>query len=322
VCEDLESVCVMPSCANCGIKLGDMHKRNSGEFNECGLCKSERVPEPAFYCRKECARAHWQSEHKRWHEKLKQAATGIVKRRNIAGITDSLKKNLEAGEAAGERGDTPFQKKLTLVFRANNEADQALLRGDFREARKLATKAIAILPEYAPAHSTLGTSYMESGDYAGSLPHFLKAMELSEVGTMGHRALGEKGWAIYTASAFISLMHPSSSETAAVPSWFSDAQEVRRIADRAVAAHSSRYTLTMRACAYSFVPPLRLLKYSSSADDLRKALRDRRLLVELHEEGSDDRTEEMDRARNLEAALRARIAADVAAASHLIQDRL
>ena len=163
---------------------------------------------------------------------------------------------------------------------------------------------------------------MESGDYTGSLPHFLKAMELSEVGTMGHRALGEKGWAVPTASAFISLMHPSYSETTALPSWFSDAQELRRIADRAVAGDRCRNTLTMRACAYSFVPPLRLGKFSTSADDLRKALRDRRLLVELEEEGSEGRAEEMYRAQHLEAELRARIAADVAAASRLIQDRL
>jgi len=318
----------MPSCANCGIKLVDVHKRSSGEFNECGLCKSERVPEPAFYCRKECARAHWQSEHKRWHEKLQREATNIGKRRpdvvgHAAKMTDSIKKNVEAAPPL-QHGDSPFQKNLKLAMRETNEADQALLRGDFREARKHAKKAIALFPEYAPAHSTLGNSYMQSGDYTSSVPHFLKAMEVSEVGTMGHRALGERGWAIYTASAFISLMHSSCSETTALPSWFSDAQEVRRIADRAVAAYSCRNTLTMRAYAYSFVPPLHSTprKYSTSADDLRKALRDRRLLVELHEEGSDGRTEEMENARKLEAVLRARIAADVAAASRLIQDRL
>ena len=163
---------------------------------------------------------------------------------------------------------------------------------------------------------------MESGDYTGSVPHFLKAMELSEVGTMTHRALGEKGWAIPTACAFLCLMHPSCSETTALPSWFLDAQEVRRIADRAVAADSCHNTLAMRACVYGFVLPLRLQKYSTSADDLRKALRDQRLLVELHEEGSDGRAQEMRRARKLEAVLRAQIAADVAAASRLVQDRL
>jgi hypothetical protein len=44
--------------------------------------------------------------------------------------------------------------------------------------------------------------------------------------------------------------------------------------------------------------------------------------VELEEEGSEGRAQEIYRAQHLEAALRARIAADVAAASRLIQDRL
>ena len=52
---------------------------------------------------------------------------------------------------------------------------------------------------------------------------------------------------------------------------------------------------------------------SPSADDLRQALRDRRRIADMYKEGSSERLRDLRVAQKIEARLRARIAADLAA---------
>ena len=78
------------------------------------------------------------------------------------------------------------------------------------------------------------------------------------------------------------------------------------MADRAVAACPGKINpLQMRSCAY--------VKAHPSADDLRKALRDRRQLAEIVQEGTVFHEYCVQTVQQIEAMLRARIADDLAA---------
>ena len=130
-------------------------------------------------------------------------------------------------------------------------------------------------------------------------------MELSDTGTDHNRLCGDETWAHAAGHAFSCFRHPMC--VAPKPAWLSDAQQLKRMADRAAAAcPDDNDALQMRSIVYTHcgVP---------SADDLRQALRDRRRLLEMYEEGSAAQLGHARAAQAVEARLRARIAADVAA---------
>jgi hypothetical protein len=137
-------------------------------------------------------------------------------------------------------------------------------------------------------------------------PHMLKAMELSDMGTDHNRLHGDEIWANAASGAHACFSHPKC--VAPKPAWFSDAQRLKRMADRAVAALPNEITpLQMRSTAYAG-------SASASADELRQALRDRRRLAEIFEEGNSGvHVYHSQMAQRIEAQLRARIAADLAA---------
>ena len=94
--------------------------------------------------------------------------------------------------------------------------------------------------------------------------------------------------------------------------WFSDAR-LKRMADRAVAATPNDVNaLQMRSLAY-LGKHARGDGASPSADDLRQALRDRRRIADMYEEGSSERLGHLRLAQEVEAQLRARIGADLTA---------
>ena len=108
-------------CANCAAELGDSHRRESGEFNACGLCKQERVPEPAIYCGKSCARAHWKSEHKAWHEQCKLTTEGydvklndeFAEKQRALAEGDAASTHKAASLSGRVTGSSPGDPKLT-----------------------------------------------------------------------------------------------------------------------------------------------------------------------------------------------------------------
>ena len=150
------------SCANCLIELGDQHRRASGEFNECGLCKDHRVPDAAFYCSKECAKAHWKGGHKKFHEKrlkdvssLRSGTSEVVRQEDLV-IAQSIQ------DGGGEELLLPlllekypgytFKGSSERYFKLIGQAEKAGLQGDTRTAVRFAIKAVEQEPMLADAH--------------------------------------------------------------------------------------------------------------------------------------------------------------------------
>ena len=178
----------MPNCAQCAVTLGDAHRRESGQFSECGLCKSERVPEPALYCSSACAKLHWKGGHSAWHDRTK----AFVEKSETSGASPKF--------GTEEHAETMRSHMASNdeYFRLCAQATQARARHDFRKAVKLAKKAIAMDPTCPSAHFELAAAYDETGDHAGALPVALKAMDLADKGRpQGHppRGAGLKGGA-------------------------------------------------------------------------------------------------------------------------------
>ena len=175
------------------------------------------------------------------------------------------------------------------------------------QAVKLAKKCIAMNPGKPNGYDILGAVYTTSGDFTNAATHNLKAMELSDTGTDHNRLHGDEIWASAASNAFSCFSHPTC--VAPKPAWFSDAQRLKRMADRAVAALPNDIeSLQMRSVAYAEFGD----GAYPSADDLRQALRDRRRIVEIFEEGSSVHLRHLRVAQEIEAQLRARIAADLA----------
>ena len=191
------------------------------------------------------------------------------------------------------------------------QAEQARLRGDHREAVKLVKKVIAMDPDYPTSYMSLGMTYATSGDLNNAVPPYLKAMELSDTGTEFNREKGDHVWASSVSGVYACLVQPLC--TAPKPAWFTDVEQLKRMADRAVAGSPGLMNpLQMRSAVYVMVHP--------SADDLRKALRDRRQMVDLLQQSSYLHAASMHAldanvkiVQHLEALLRARIADDLAA---------
>ena len=134
----------MATCSNCGTPLGDDRRKS-----QCGLCKDQRVPEPAVYCGKKCAQAHWKKEHKAWHEERaalldRDSGVGIwlELRGDLAGASDrvgvlvaqndSLAREIELLEADPSALDRAIREEMDLalpgevVFRFVPALDPAL----------------------------------------------------------------------------------------------------------------------------------------------------------------------------------------------------
>ena len=283
----------MPSCAACQTPFS---KERRGL--KCTLCDERRVAEPAYYCDRACQKRHW-PEHKAFHAKL----------------AAELQKMDELGSNEDERVSlqNAFAEIQPIVTKTNKlliQAEQARLRGDYREAVKLAKKAIAMDPDYPTSYMTLGVTYMTSGDFTNAVPPYLKAMELSDTGTEFNRKNGDHIWASCVSAVYLCLAQPLC--TAPKPAWFTDGagdvEQLKRMADRAVAGSASPddiNPLQMRSAAYVMVHP--------SADDLRKALRDRRQMIGMIDGGTQQYEYNLRVVQQIEAMLRARIADDLAA---------
>ena len=135
---------------------------------KCTLCDERRVAEPAHYCDKACQKRHW-PEHKAFHARLE-----IKEQRIRANARDPAEKARFAEELAVSAASS--DEFLSLVARA----DQARLRGQYREAVKRAKKAIALEPDNPEGYFLLGAAYADSADFTNAVPQFLKTMELAE----------------------------------------------------------------------------------------------------------------------------------------------
>ena len=284
-------------CTNCLTKLSDEHRRKSGEFSECGACKKAQVVHPALYCGEECAKEHWQAEHRALHERKKMTVKSIeANSANSADHDETLRLQREKCVQM----DDEYGQLVTRAQQAND-------RGDFRKSVKLARKAVSLDPACTCpiAHYTIGCAYADSGDWTNAAPFFLKAMEVSDTGTLWHSVDGDRSWATAVSAVFDCFNKRIC--TAVRPAWLDgDLQVLKRMANRAVAADPDYFaSLSMRAAVYGIDP-------DASADDLRQALRDYRRLVEIdalpaHPEFYQQLV------RQTEARLRKRIASDIAA---------
>ena len=184
-------------------------------------------------------------------------------------------------------------------------ADQARHRGEYREAVKRAKKAIALDPAEAEGYFYLANAYADSADFTNAVPQFLKAMELADTGTPYHRQFGDEKWAKAASSAYNCLWQCDAPK----PAWYTDTQNVKRMADRAVAALPEDFgALQMRVNVCSRTP-----KDSIPLDDQRQLLRDVRGLLAALKEGSPAHEHNLKLAAEIEAHIRKRIAADLAA---------
>lgn len=207
----------MATCSNCTTLLGD-DKRKS----QCGLCKEQRVPEPAIYCGKKCAQAHWKKEHKAWHEEC--AAL-------LGGVDADARKRLEEAQLAEYARDdlTKDEDKFIAHY---GKAEKAMLRHDFREAVKQSRKAIAVRPDDPNGYDMLASAFHNSGDLTNAATYFLKVMELSKEGTEYHSRVGDEPWAVAACRAYSAFT--ISSCTATPPAWGRDLRFVKHVADRAI----------------------------------------------------------------------------------------
>ena len=103
---------------------------------------------------------------------------------------------------------------------------------EYREAVKRAKKAIALEPDQADGYFRLANAYADSGNFTNAAPQFLKTMEITDTGTTYNRQFGDERWARATSSAFDCLCRCDAPK----PAWFTDTQQLKRTADRAVAA--------------------------------------------------------------------------------------
>lgn len=290
----------MASCAACQTSFT---KEQRGL--KCTLCDERRVAEPAYYCNRGCQKQHWK-EHKAFHAQLAALEERVMSSKKQESSARTAQR--ESLTELLSSSDNPWYSLLA-------KSDQAKRRGEYREAAKLASKAIAKNPSQPQGHMYLASAYGDSGDLTSCVPHLLKAMELSDTGTKYNRHCGDKTWAQAASNLYSCFTQPEC--VAPKPAWIRDFEQLKRMADRAVAVlpdehPGSLVSLQMRSDAYFGDGGA-----SVSANDLRQALRDRRRLVEMFKEsvkdGSSQSAFHERKMQRIEAALRARIAADLAA---------
>ena len=308
---------IMLSCRMC--------EKVCADARMCGMCKERGTPLPAYYCSKDCAKQHWTTEHKAWHAAEKtnldyeaentHAPTGMDTRSEITRLVA-----------------TPSEDKYTSLTRRGLEA--ILVKLDSRQGKKLLRKAIELQPDNPRAYHLLGIAYERSGLCSRAAMHFITAMELFETGTRFHE---ESMWAVSAACAFGSLHRVVTSSPmdppapgchvvglarfavkfpdqdmpylTAKPAWFTDEKQLLLTAERAVAAKPDNpNALHMRSLAYE-------LRQEPSVDDLRQALRDRRLQLRMSgaPAGTPEHKTIRDYLERVETKLRSRIEADVEA---------
>ena len=257
---------------------------------KCTLCDERRVAEPAYYCDRACQKRHW-PEHKALHARLES-------------VQQSLREHSSSDDQSTTYASSASSDQFDSLLR---HAEQARIRGEQREAVKRAKKAIALEPDHADGYVFLADTYSGSGDFTSAVPQFLKAMELTDTGTAWNRQLGDKRWAKAASHAFACLLQ---CDDAPKPAWFNDTQQLKRMADRAVAALPDNYlTLQMRIEAYRRTPELDL-----SLDDLRQMLRDVRGVLASFKEGTPAHGQYSAVGAYVEAELRKRVAMDCLAA--------
>ena len=151
--------------------------------------------------------------------------------------------------------DVSFTASNDQFLSLIKHADQARLRGEYREAVKWTKKAIALEPAETDGYLFLATIYSDSTDGTNALPQFLKVMDLTDTGTDFNLQFGDQRWAKAASSAVACLIQCDAPK----PAWFTDTQQLKRMADRAVAALPDNYlTLQMRIEAYRRTPELDL----------------------------------------------------------------
>lgn len=228
-----------------------------GEARECGKCREQHVADPAYYCSKDCAKEHWDQEHRKWHKQLS-------KERAMAHEGTS-RETLETNRAlAAEMVNSDQDYHVLCALSA-----MARERADFREAVKLLKRAAKLLPTCPQAYDMLGDTYIQSGDMANAAKFFMCAMDMSEAarGT----AADEVRWSHAAAMAFTCLAKDPSIPK---PTWYSDPIMLKRFADRAIASRpDAGPALQMRAVAYSSQP-------EPSPEELRQALCDYQRLLQ------------------------------------------
>lgn len=287
----------------------------SAEARKCGMCAQRRTPNPAYYCSEACAKRHWKTEHKAWHAQVKQ--------------------DIDPNEDGSSRGETPEGRKAAKMAESDEKYDrlvgraiQAKIRGNHRDAVKLLTKAAGLLPASPFAHFELGTVHLEAGVLTEALPHFSRALDLSDRGTEFHN---EKFWAQCALGAFSCIFHPHGGAGTGIenarlpmPAQMGDEGKLRLAAERVLAVRADTHiAYRMRAYAYGLYDVV-YGERQVLAHDLRQGLRDQRRIVQMHIEKGDSpeitQGEEVI-LRVAEAKLRECVAADVAA-SVVAADRL
>jgi len=279
----------MPSCAACQTPFT---KERRGL--KCTLCDERRVAEPAYYCDRSCQKRHW-PEHKAFHERLVLENQTVKESYHLVYGTRENLAPVEDHAASSDRF-------ISLL----GQAEQARHRGEFREAVKRAKKAIALEPALPGGYFYLAMAYAESGDFNNAVPQFLKTVECTDKGTEWNRQYGDENWAMAASSAFTCL---GQCDDALKPAWYTDTQQLKRMAHRAVAAlPEDFYALQMRILAYQRTPI-----EIAPVDEIRQLLSDVRGLLASIKEGNAVHESNLRFAAHVEAELRKRIAADLAA---------
>lgn len=247
-------------CAQCQQPLA------AGAEKKCGMCAKENQPDPAYYCSKECAKAHWKAEHKAWHGDVQKSLETM----------SSPPPDPAAAEEAASKDE------YTSLC---GQARQANSSGNHRKALKLTTKAIKLFPERPTAHYIRGMACSLSGDMDNAVAAYSNAVDRSDKGTPFNNFNGDSLWAQAVGAA--AMMNLQSVDIRNWPPWLKDLERAKAVSNRALASQPNNGNLLQfRATVYSERSGLssktgRWEGDPPSADDLCLALSDRRRFLGL-----------------------------------------
>jgi len=207
-------------CVNC-TQPPPAHRRT---WDRCVRCAELKLP-ATYYCSPACQESHW-PKHRQWHKAQKERAEEFRK-----GTADDHDRSLaEKAARDAERTGNEYDKRCASAMALHVE-------GDYHAEAKVWRKMIKEWPDLpAPCHN-LAVLMQRSSRLVEAAPMFLKAMELSDLGT--------KNWAQAAAGTFEMLRNPDCVEMSK-PEWWNDeglkalSAQVVAVAPEAVAACGMR----------------------------------------------------------------------------------
>ena len=195
-------------CVNCA-EPPPAHRRT---WDRCVRCAQLKLP-ATFYCGPACMEAHW-PKHRAYHKQQKERA----EERREGTSHDHDRSMAEETARDAERTGNEYDKRCASAMALH-------VAGDFHAEAKVWRKMIKEWPDHSEPCHNLAVLMHRSSRLVEAVPMFLKAMELSDLGTTN--------WAQGAAGAFEMLRNPDCDEMSK-PEWWND-EGLKALSARVVA---------------------------------------------------------------------------------------